>query len=306
VSTAAVFVGPTIAPADVAARLPDVRVEPPVERGDLDRLSAEGVSTFLIIDGVFAHSLAVAPSEIVRVCRAGARVIGAASLGAIRAAECAPAGVDGVGAVCLLYRWRVIRDDDEVAVAVDPSHAHRAVSDALINIRFAVVDALRHGLLDREGGRAVLAAAKGMHFSRRHWRAALAEAGVRECAALQAVWRESDVKRRDAELALDQLARSSAAAIERARAGVRVPAAPRERRYRGHDPLLGLDETGAREVLRAWLSASGRWQRYVEAAPQPGEEDLVWERLSAARELESELLRWYAATRSAGALSAAR
>ena len=54
------------------------------------------------------------PSEVVAALRDGARVLGAASMGAIRAAECWPAGMQGVGAVYSLYRLGVISDDDEV------------------------------------------------------------------------------------------------------------------------------------------------------------------------------------------------
>lgn len=303
-SAIAVFAGPTIGRAEVAARMPDARIEPPAARGNLDRLRAEGVSTFLIIDGVFAHALAVSPGEVVRTCRAGARVIGAASLGAIRAAECAPAGVEGVGAVQQLYRWRVIRDDDEVAVAVDPSRDHRAVSDALIAIRFAVLAGLRRGLLDRRQASAVLASAKATHFSRRRWFSALADAGVEDSDELRAVWRAGDVKRRDAELALERLSAGPGGdAVPRGRGPASAAAtglgAWVGRRYHGHDPLLGLGEAGARDVLTTWLRESGRWPRYLGAEPGPADEDLVWDRLVRARELESELLRWYAVARSA-------
>ena len=102
-----VFTGPSLHPCAARAALPDARIEPPACRGDIARVTAEGAGVILLIDGGFAQRLAVAPAEIVGALRSGIRVIGTASLGAIRAAECHPAGMEGVGAVQYLYRLRV-------------------------------------------------------------------------------------------------------------------------------------------------------------------------------------------------------
>ncbi len=299
----AVFVGPSLSAERVTAALPGARVESPACRGDLGRVLSDGARTILLIDGAFAHTPAVSPGEVVHALDAGARVIGAASLGAIRAAECRPAGMEGIGAVQLLYRLGVIRDDDEVAVAVEPDRGHRAASVALITIRFAVLSALRARQLDRPAAQAVLSAAKRMHFSLRHWEAVFAEAEVVLSDRLRDICRTSDIKRRDAEMAVACLA----AEVEAAGVGAAAPGVPAARRptvptvpglrYHGHDPLLGLSPRDARRTLADWLLASGRYRRYSESPPGAATEDALWDRLEEERELEHELMRAYAASR---------
>jgi hypothetical protein len=254
-------------PAEEAARrLPGARVEPPAARGDLDRLRAEGHGTFLILDGLFAHRLALAPGEIVAALRAGARVLGAASLGALRAAECWPAGMEGSGAVYRLYRLRMISDDDEVAVATDPGRGFAAVSVALVNVRFGILAAR----LRRRDAAAILSEVRATHFAQRTWPRALGA--------------PIDVKRRDAERAIDRLARSAPFAERRV-----APAPPRAPRTRGPDPHFGRHPDALRRALVPWLLATGRAERY--GAP-PGE---LWDVLERTGALEGELLRWYAA-----------
>jgi hypothetical protein len=272
-SAPVIFTGPSLPAAEVARRLPGTRVEPPAARGDLDRLRAEGHGTFLILDGVFAHRLALPPAEIVAALREGARVIGAASLGAIRAAECWPAGMEGCGAVYRLYRLGVIADDDEVAVATDPERGFAAISVALVNLRYAVLAALRSGRLDRARAEGVLAAARATHFARRTWPLALA--GV-----------EVDVKRRDAERAVARLARSAAFADRCLSRPV-----PRPPRTRGVDRYLGHQVDELRAQLVPWLLAGERGRRYQAPAGE------LWEVLDRTGALDGELLRWYANNR---------
>jgi hypothetical protein len=288
VSDTAVFVGPSLDPATVRRCLPEVRVEPPAARGDVARLRAQGVGRFLLIDGAFGHRLAVSPRELVGALDAGCRVIGAASLGAIRAAECRPAGMEGIGAIQLLYRWRVISCDDEVAVAVEPDRQHRACSVALINVRFAVLAALRRAWISRPEADAVLAAAKRRYFAERTWRAIFAGAGVEPDERLRRLCEETDVKRRDAELAVARLAgeRWRSAAVPRGAAE-----AQSARRYHGHDPLFGHTREQLEPVLWRWLRDSGR---LTDPRTTPG---ATWDALAAENELEHELIRWYAAHR---------
>jgi len=290
----AVFTGPSLEPARVTAALPGARVLPPAGRGDLAAAHGEGARTLLLIDGAFAHRRAVSPGEIVAAMRAGARVVGAASLGAVRAAECHPAGMEGIGAVAALYRHGVIRDDDEVAVAVEPERGHRAASVALINVRFAVLAALRRGLLARASAAAVLGAARALHFSERTWPAIFAAAGIAPGHELLERCRATDVKRRDAELAVARLADASGDGGPAARpaGSSAAPAAPGAR-YGGHDPLLGATRQALAPGLARWLEGSGRHRLYAGlldgAAPEA-----VWARLERDRELASELMRWYA------------
>ena len=284
-----VFTGPSLH-ADVARRaLPWARVEPPACRGDVEAAVAQGASTILLLDGGFAHRLAVSPGEIVAALRAGVRVVGAASLGAIRAAECHPAGMEGVGAVQRLYRVGVLRDDDEVAVATEPDHGHRAVSLALVNVRFAVLCGLRVGLLDRDRAAALLTAAKARHFSERHWPAVFHEAGVPPSPELRALCLGHDVKRRDAERAVAWLSHTPAPPRR-----VPAPTPASAVRYPGHDPYFGRAPDALAQELTAWLAASGRYRRYWLAPLDPA---TTWSELGDRRERDHELMRWHAVRR---------
>jgi hypothetical protein len=112
-----VYVGPTLDPAAARTILPDAQLMPPIGRGELYRDRLLGFSVFLILDGVFLERLAVSPREIVDVLQDGATVVGASSMGAIRAAECRPAGMHGVGTIYHLYRRGHLTTEDDVAVA---------------------------------------------------------------------------------------------------------------------------------------------------------------------------------------------
>lgn len=286
----AVFTGPSLPAAAVTAALPSALVLPPAARGDVARAVRDGAREILLIDGAFAHRRAVSPGELVAALRSGARITGAASLGAIRATECAPAGMAGSGAVARLFALRVLRDDDEVAVAVEPDRGHRAASLALINVRFAVLGALRSRRLDRRRGRSVLAAARSLHFSERSWATVFARAGLTPSPELTRLCAATDVKRRDAARAVAQIAGAGAreerrvaptSELHRHAAGALV-------RYRGHDPWFGGEPNDVARDLVAWLAASGR--RAVACEGEPA----VIAALRARRELDGELLRRHA------------
>ena len=203
-------------------------------------------------------------------------------------AECHPAGMEGVGAVQLLYRVGVLRDDDEVAVATEPDHGHRAVSLALVNVRFAVLGGLRRGLLDRDRAAALLTAAKARHFSERHWPGVFADAGVPPSAELRALCLGYDVKRRDAVRAVASL--SQTPALRR----VPAPKPPSAVRYPGDDPYFGWAPDTLAQELTAWLAASGRYRRYW---PAPRDPETTWSELGDRRERDHELMRWHAVRR---------
>jgi hypothetical protein len=169
VSDVVVFLGPSL-PATVASDLvPGADIRPPVRRGELRAARADGARILVVIDGAFAHSLAVSPREVVDVLRSGAIVIGASSMGAIRAAECEPAGMIGIGEVYAGFRDGRLVSDDEVAVVTDPDTGHRAVSVPLVAVRSGLCCARADRAISAADARALLAAAESLHFSERQW-----------------------------------------------------------------------------------------------------------------------------------------
>jgi len=163
------FVGPSISRAEAERLCPGLDLRPPVRRDDLYREREEGAWGFLIIDGVFMQEDAVSPREVVDVLEDGALVIGASSMGALRAADCWPAGAKGVGLIYRLYRMGVLESDEDVAVAVSGDGSDAAVSLPLVNVRYAVSRAVRRRLLDRASARQIVGAAAAIYYPERTW-----------------------------------------------------------------------------------------------------------------------------------------
>ena len=130
-----VFAGPTISPAEVRAELEAVYL-PPAAEGDVYRAALKRPQAIGIIDGYFQSVPTVRHKEILWAMSHGIHVFGTASMGALRAAELAVFGMEGVGTIFELYRDGVLEDDDEVAIAHGPAETgFRAASEAMVNIR---------------------------------------------------------------------------------------------------------------------------------------------------------------------------
>jgi hypothetical protein len=138
-----VFIGPSITQDDARQEL-EATYLPPVSEGDIIRLAtAEKPRAIGIIDGYFENVPSVWHKEILFAMKRGIHVFGAASMGALRAAELHPFGMEGVGAVFEAYRDGRIEDDDEVAVIHGPAElGYPALSEAMVNIRRTLSDAL--------------------------------------------------------------------------------------------------------------------------------------------------------------------
>jgi len=119
---------------------PRVLYLPPIRREDLISAIALKPKVIGIIDGLFFQNAAVGHREILSALRAGIRVIGASSMGALRAAELESFGMEGIGEVFSRYRTGSIESDDEVALICDPV-SDIALSEALVNIRITLADA---------------------------------------------------------------------------------------------------------------------------------------------------------------------
>jgi hypothetical protein len=152
---AIVFTGPTISPGEAQQELDAVYL-PPVSQGDVYRATQRRPAAIGIIDGYFERVPAVWHKEILWAMSQGVHVFGGASMGALRAAELAPFGMEGVGAIFEAYRDGILEDDDEVAVAHGPAElSYRGQSEAMINIRSTLAQAEASGVISA-GTRAAL------------------------------------------------------------------------------------------------------------------------------------------------------
>ncbi len=210
-TTTIVFVGPTLPAGEAARLLPGAEIRPPVAVGEiLGMLRRRGLRRLAIIDGYFERMAAVWHKEILLALEKGIEVWGASSMGALRAAELAPFGMRGVGAIYEAFRSGELCADDEVAVAHLPGEAgYRAVSDALVNLRFGIRSA--PGLTKAVRARLVeLATAR--YYRERSWAQLVTDGRADGLPAAQlarlAAWDKPDAKRADAEALLTTLRRA--------------------------------------------------------------------------------------------------
>lgn len=308
------FVGPSISRDEAGRLAPGLDLRPPARRDDLYRERERGAWGFLLVDGVFMQEDAVSPREVVDVLDDGALVLGASSMGALRAADCGPAGARGVGLIYRLYRRGVLESDEEVAVAVSADGADAALSVPLVNVRYAAARAARARLVDRSTARRIVETAAAIYYPERTWREVWRRLGplpseVREfCAGL-------DLKREDARRALleaRRLAGDETLAFIHGRRGDAPFARSEVTRERGYDATGGVDPEVLRGRLLDWLIGSGRLARYRPVASWPAPADdldgiarATWRELHEANHLDPELMRLHAVERAASAAEAA-
>jgi hypothetical protein len=209
--TAIIYLGPS-APVSAAREILAADYRAPVRHGDVWRALADQPRVIGIADGVFEQTPAVWHKEILAALDAGVHVFGAASMGALRAAELHPFGMRGVGAIFEAFRDGLWIDDDEVALAHGPAETGYAnLSLPMANVRFTVAAATREGALSDGAAESVIEAAKEIYYARRDWRAVDAASGLNsEALETFRLWRKTgvvDQKRRDA-LAMVEAIRS--------------------------------------------------------------------------------------------------
>ena len=216
--TAVVFIGPTLGPADGRGRL-DADYRPPASQGDVYRAALGRPRAIGIVDGYFESVPAVWHKEILWAMAQGIHVLGSASMGALRAAELAAFGMDGVGWIFAQYRDGALEDDDEVAVLHGPAGTgYVALSEAMVNIRRTLAAAASAGVLDADAAAMLTGIAKALFYKDRSYAALLDRAGRAGLAAAAidrfAAWLPGgriDQKRLDA-LAMLRLMRDRLAA----------------------------------------------------------------------------------------------
>ncbi len=207
--TVVVFLGPSLE-LEAARAILDATFRPPAKRGDLTAAVASGAAVIGLIDGVFFQDSAVGHREILAALRRGVRVIGASSMGALRAAEMESFGMEGVGEIYRRYASGELVADDEVALVFDP-YTGSALSEPLVNIRYALELAEGAGILDGGEARSLLSVAAGLYYPDRTYRRIAAEAAPRigndaVSRFLAFIEKEKpDLKREDAILALTRL-----------------------------------------------------------------------------------------------------
>jgi hypothetical protein len=113
-----IFAGPSIYSLDFERG--EVIVRPPAQYGDIARAVEEGATAIGLIDGHYEQVGAAWHKEILYALSSGVEVLGAASMGALRAAECAAFGMLPVGEIAAMYCRGDLYDDAAVAILNGP------------------------------------------------------------------------------------------------------------------------------------------------------------------------------------------
>jgi YcaO-like protein with predicted kinase domain len=172
----AIFMGPSLSASEARPYL-DALYMPPVSEGDVYRAALLRPRAIGIIDGYFEQVPAVWHKEILWAMSQGIHVFGAASMGALRAAELHAFGMEGVGEIFRHFRDGDLEDDDEVAVLHAPAEAgYEALSEAMVDIRATLRAAVRAGIIGPEAQAALESAAKRLPYPQRTFQRILAGA----------------------------------------------------------------------------------------------------------------------------------
>jgi TfuA protein len=145
---AVIFTGNSITHEEARTIL-QANYQPPVRRFQLEKFVQQGYKIIGIIDGIFFDRAAVGHREILSALNAGVKVVGGASMGALRASELDTHGMIGVGKVYELYRDGVIESDDEVAVSTNPD-TFEPISIPLVNMRETLKAAFISGVISEK------------------------------------------------------------------------------------------------------------------------------------------------------------
>lgn len=173
-----VFVGPSLYGHHTATSA-DIDLEPPAGSGDILKAVQAGRRVIGLIDGTFESGPAVWHKEILYALSLGCAVFGAASMGALRAAECYAFGIVGVGTIFEDYRSGRRTSDGDVALTFGPPElGYPPTSLPLVDAEDALAGLLAAAVLDEEGCDRLRLAARTMFFKDRSWDQLFEVAGV--------------------------------------------------------------------------------------------------------------------------------
>jgi hypothetical protein len=167
--TVIIFAGPTISRTEILERL-DAEIRPPARMGDIYLATQTCPAAIGLIDGYFQGVPSVWHKEILWAIEQEVTVFGAASMGALRAAELEAYGMKGVGKIFEAYRDEEFEDDDEVAVLHGPEEmGYPPLCEPMLNIRATLNKAVSEQIIDKQLAADLIGIAKAQFFPERNW-----------------------------------------------------------------------------------------------------------------------------------------
>jgi hypothetical protein len=175
-----IFLGPSLSH-EKARKIFDADYRPPARKGDFLRLAAADFDVVEMaigfVDGVFLQDYPPTPIEVYHLARKnGVLLVGAASLGALRAVELEKFGMVGIGKIFQLYKTGKVNADDEVAVTFASEDDYQLQSEAMIDIRYNLYLAHKKGVINEKAKSVLVRLAKETYFPHRKYTYILEEA----------------------------------------------------------------------------------------------------------------------------------
>jgi hypothetical protein len=179
VSKPIIFVGPSLS-LQKARKIFDADYRGPAKKGDLLVLSASSLVSLKnqrnainfvgLIDGLFLQDYPPTPIEVFQLLsNKNFRVVGGASIGALRAVELEKFGMVGIGKVFELFKSGITNADDEVAVTFHPGDGVSIQSEAMIDIRFNLFIAQKKNIITKLTKHIIAKTAKSIYFPYRNY-----------------------------------------------------------------------------------------------------------------------------------------
>ena len=163
-----VFVGPSLGRHRPFCPGVDLDYRPPASQGDVIAAAVDVPKAIILIDGYFEHVPAVQHKEILWALDQGIPVYGAASIGALRAAELCRFGMIGVGKIFESFESGELEGDDEVALVHGPAEVnYEPLSEPLVNIRSTLSVALDSGVVEKDFADCLINRAKATFYPER-------------------------------------------------------------------------------------------------------------------------------------------
>jgi len=217
---AVIFAGPSLRPSERPRRGSNIEWRGPAQRGCVYKAARQGFSIIGLVDGYFRSAPAVLHKEILWAIQEGCAVYGAASLGALRAAELHTFGMVGVGAIYEDYVSGRVTRDDEVAIEHGPAELdYFPLSDALADIRYSLSCATLRGVISPAAETALLGYAAGRFYATRSLRDVVAHGSPGDLSADAPDWILRNRCYRKREDALELLAAVNSALLKGYSAG---------------------------------------------------------------------------------------
>lgn len=168
------FIGPSLY--GEAPDLAGISVRSPARQGDIARAVLDSAAAIGLVDGYFDAVAAPWHKEILFALSRGVTMLGASSMGALRAAECAAFGMRPVGGIAHDYYSGALDDDAAVAISHGPEElGFPPLTEPLVNVRPTLDRLLSLELISEPEHLSIWQRACQLHFKDRSVEAMIAQ-----------------------------------------------------------------------------------------------------------------------------------